>query len=104
MSFRSIFTPPEGTAPVKKAAPAPRQAKVKPTQTNRRTNFASLYPDSAEITMLISHNPKAPGSAAAERFAGYKGAKTVGQARNNGVTYQDIANDLGRRFILVTDV
>ena len=97
MSLLKRFIPPTGTPP--KKAP-----KVKKTQTNRRTNFASIYPDNAKITMLIGHNPKAPNSGAWERFEGYKNAETVGEALENGVTYQDLAHDLGRRFILVTDV
>ena len=99
MSIISLFRPPEGTPPKKeRKAPA-----VKRTQTNRRTNFASLYPDSARVTMLISHNPKQPNSGAWTRCEGYKNGATVKEVMEGGVTYSDLAHDLGRRFILVTD-
>lgn len=100
MSFRAIFTPPTGVAP-KKAAPT--QSVPRKPQTNRRTNFQAIYPDDAEITMMIGHNPKLPGSEAHKRFEAYWDSKTVGAVLEKGGTYKDIANDLGRRFILVTD-
>jgi len=53
--------------------------------------------------MLISHNPKQPNSGAWTRFEGYKNGATVKEVMEGGVTYSDLAHDLGRRFILVTD-
>lgn len=67
--------------------------------TTRRTNFESLYPDNTKLTLLTEENPKKKGSQAALMFEGYTGAKTVGHARRNGVSYQAIAHDLGRCYI-----
>lgn len=100
--IKSLFRPPESKTPLKVVKRVDQSA-LKKTQTHKRTNFTTLYPDSALITMMIDHNPKQANSQAWTRFEGYTGASTVGQALKNGVTYSDIANDLGRRFILVTD-
>ena len=67
----------------------------------KRSRFASVYPEDAKITLLVKENPKKQGSKARERFEGYTGAKTVGEALKNGVTYADIAYDVGRQFVKV---
>jgi len=66
-----------------------------------RSNFAKLYPEDAPLSLVATENPKRKGSKSAERFEGYTGADTVGAALANGVTYQDIAHDVGRGFIKV---
>ncbi len=66
-----------------------------------RSRFATTYPETDKITLLVTENPKKQGSKARERFEGYTGAKTVGEALKNGVTYADIAYDVGRKFIKV---
>lgn len=96
-------TPP--TQPAKtKAAKAPA-AKKEPTV--RRSKFAELYPDDAKLALLVEKNPKKEGSKSRERFEAYFSTKqhaTVGAAREAGITYQDIAYDIGRQFITVTKV
>ena len=67
--------------------------------TGRRSHFESLYPDNTPITLLVEANPKKAGTQAALMFEGYTGARNVGQARRNGVSYQAMAHDLGRRYI-----
>lgn len=66
-----------------------------------RTNFSKMYPEDAALKILVEENPKKKGSKSAARFEGYTGATTVGDALAKGVTYQDIAYDVGRAFIQV---
>lgn len=66
-----------------------------------RSNFSKLYPEDAKLELVVTENPKRKGSKSAARFEGYTGAKTVGDALANGVTYQDIVYDLGRAYIKV---
>jgi hypothetical protein len=58
--------PVEGEA-AEAAAPAPRKSKL-----------SALYPEDAEITVLVEGNPKKAGSRAAEVFGFYRTSKTVG--------------------------
>lgn len=67
----------------------------------RRSKFSSLYPEELSLKLLAKENPKKAGSKSAERFEGYNGANTVGDALRNGVKYQDIAYDISRKFIEV---
>lgn len=121
MERKAQFTPPE--APVgKKEKPAPvasvdaikpvapvadaepvakpkRKAKAKKEPSVRRSKFNELYPAEKALTVLVETNPKKKGSKSAERFEGYQGASTVGEALANGVKYADIAYDLGRQYI-----
>jgi len=85
-------TPPAGAKPKIEAAD---KSKVV------RTNFSNMYPEDAALKVLAAENPKKKGSKSAARFEGYTGAKTVGDALAKGVTYQDIAYDIGRGFIAV---
>lgn len=90
----------------KKAAPkAKAKAKAKATKEGeskgRRSKFESIYPEDAKLTLVQKENPKKAGSAAAERYEAYKGAKKVRDALQQGATYQDIAYDVGRGFIAV---
>jgi hypothetical protein len=88
-----------------KAPKAPKDPNAAPVEKARRTSkFEALYPENAKLTVLVAENPKKEGSASRERFEGYKSAKTVGDALANGVTYQDIAYDVGRQFVQVTAV
>ena len=77
------------------------QLKEKKAPSVARTNFSKMYPEDAALSILAKENPKKKGSKSAARFEGYTGASTVGGALANGVTYQDIAYDLGRGFIKV---
>ena len=90
-------TPPTAT----KEAPAKAAKKEKKVPTVRKSKFDALYPESATLTLLVDSNPKKVGSKTHGRFEGYTGAKTVGAALANGVTYQEIAYDVGRQFISV---
>lgn len=73
--------------------------KAKPSV--RRTNFAELYPDDKAVRLVVTENPKKDGSKSRARFEGYTGAKTIGDARKAGITYQDIVYDIGHGFIAV---
>jgi hypothetical protein len=91
----------------KKAATPPAGADTK-TKTEAadkpkvvRTNFSAMYPEDAALKVLVEENPKKKGSKSAARFEGYTGAATVGDALSKGVTYQDIAYDVGRAFIQI---
>ena len=81
---------------IKEVPKAKPEAKAK-----RRSKFEELYPEGDKITLKVAENPKKPGSKSFDRFKGYTGAATVGAALQNGVTYQDIAYDVGRQFIAV---
>lgn len=76
-----------------------RKAKAKGEPTVRRSKFKEMFPDEQTITLLVTENPKKKGSQSAERFEGYTGAATVGEALAKGVKYADIAYDLGRQYI-----
>lgn len=89
-------------APNKKDSPAGDAPKASVA----RSNFKALYPEDATITLKVEANPKKAGSKSAERFEGYfaaskKGDTSVGGALAAGVTYADIAYDVGRGFITV---
>lgn len=96
-------TAPELVPPVADETPAKpkRVKKPKKEPSVRRSKFNELYPDDAAITMLAESNPKKQGSKSRERFEGYTGASTVKEALANGVTYQDIAYDVGRNFVKI---
>lgn len=99
-----IMTPPteeKAAKPVAEPkAKKPKAEKKEPTV--RRSKFADLYPLDAKITLLAESNPKKVGSKSYTRFEGYTGAADVNAALGNGVTYQDIAYDVGRKFITVS--
>ena len=80
---------------------AKKEPKPKAESTVNRTNFSKLYPEDAAVKLLVAENPKKKGSKSRERFEGYTGAKTVGDALAKGVTYQDIVYDVGHGFIQV---
>ena len=90
------------TPPTKPEKPA-KEAKEKKEPTVRRSKFAEIYPDEANITVLVEKNPKKEGSKSHARFEGHFNNKsgTVKEALANGVTYQDIAYEVGRAFIKV---
>ena len=67
----------------------------------KRSNFRKMYPLDAKVTLLVEKNPKMLGTKAWDRFQGYFGATNVAEALTGGVTYQDIAYDIGRQFIRV---
>ncbi len=90
------------TAPKTKAAEKTgEEGKEETKAPSNRTNFSKLYPENAPLKLLVDKNPKKAGSKSAERFEGYTGAETVGDALAKGVTYQDIAYDIGHGFIEV---
>ena len=95
---------PEASKAIPQAATNIKEQKVK-TEGDKpkvvRTNFSAIYPENAKLTLLTKENPKKKGSKSAKRFEGYTGATTVGDALVKGVTYQDIAYDIGRGFIKV---
>ncbi|RLC08275.1 MAG: hypothetical protein DRI24_23605 [Deltaproteobacteria bacterium] len=91
--MNNVTTPP--TKPVKAKA-----EKKEPTV--RRSKFAEIYPEDAALKVEVKENPKKKGSASNERFEGYFKSTTVGAALANGLTYQDIAYDVGRQFITVS--
>ena len=113
----SKFSPPEAEPVGKKAkkpvgatlaevkdsvgneAAVPSKPKAKKEPTVRRSKFKELFPEDQALTVLVTENPKKKGSKSAERFEGYTGAKTVGEALAAGVKYADIAYDLGRQYI-----
>lgn len=88
------------TIPGKEAKEKKPKEKKEPTV--RRSKFEVLYPGRSTIKVLVDKNPKKEGSKSRTRFDGYTGAKTVADALKNGVWYQDIAYDIGRRFIEIT--
>ena len=96
---------PEAAKQVPQAAPTKGKAKTEKTEGDKpkvvRTNFSAMYPEDAKLKVLVDENPKKKGSKSAARFEGYTGATTVGDALAKGVTYQDIAYDVGRAFIQV---
>lgn len=94
------LTPP--TAPVKtsKKAKAPKaEGEAAAPKAPRTSRLKEQYPDSAKITVLVESNPKRGKSK--ERFEGYTGSATVGEALAKGVTYADLAWDVGHGLIKV---
>jgi len=79
-----------------KAAPAPKAkaaaAKAKPPNANAAT------PAGADKIKFID-NPKRQGSAAYDRYEGYKKAKTVDEAIRKGATQGDISHDFAKGFL-----
>jgi hypothetical protein len=91
---------PDLTPPTKvKAEKAPKEAKEKKPAVPRVSNFAKLYPDDAKVTLLVEKNPKRGKSK--DRFEAYFHASTVGEARKGGVTYADLAWDVGHGLIKI---
>lgn len=88
-------------ANIKDTAGAVKKTEAAEKPKTVRTNFSNMYPEDAKLKLLVTENPKKKGSKSATRFAGYTGAATVGAALAKGVTYQDIAYDIGRGFIQV---
>lgn len=68
---------------------------------SNRSNFSTMWPKEAKVTLLVKENPKKEGSKARERFQHYFNSKTVGDYLAAGGTYQDIAYDNGRQFIKI---
>jgi len=81
-----------------KAAKTPKEPKA--PKEPRVSRFAALYPPTARISLLVKDNPKR--GASRERFEGYTGAVTVADAMAKGVTYADLAWDVGHGLISVT--
>ena len=96
-------TPPSNEKPAKpaKKTRVPKEPKEPKEPSVKRSKFELMYPGSAAITVLVDKNPKKVGSKSYERFEGYRGAATIAEALAAGVTYQDIAYDVGRQFISV---
>ena len=88
------------TPPSKPEKPTKEKAEKK-EPTVRRSKFAEIYPDDANVKLNVAENPKKEGSAARERFQYYFGGKTVADYLKAGGTYQDIAYEVGRAFIKV---
>lgn len=65
-----------------KAPKAPKvedgELKVPEEKAPRKSKLSALYPEDAEITVLVEGNPKKAGSRAAEVFEFYRTSKTVG--------------------------
>jgi ribosomal protein L21E len=80
--------------PPSKASKAPKEPKVP-----KVSRFAALYPRDAKVTVLVPSNPKR--GASKERFDGYTGSETVGAALDKGVTYADLAWDVGHGLVRV---
>jgi ribosomal protein L21E len=97
------LTPP--TAPTKapkaaKKSAAPKaEGEAAAPKAPRTSRLKEQYPDDALITVLVDSNPKRGKSK--ERFEGYTGAKTVADAIKGGVTYADLAWDVGHGLIKV---
>jgi len=79
----------------------PKEPKAKKEPNPNRSNFSKMWPEDANITLLVKENPKKEGSKAKERFQHYFTSKTVGDYLAAGGTYQDIAYDNGRMFIKI---
>ena len=92
---------PQAEKPTKAKKAKAEKVEGEAKEPSNRSNFAKLYPEDQPIKLLVDKNPKKAGSKSAARFEGYTGAKTVGDALAAGVTYQDIAYDVGRGFIQV---
>lgn len=97
------LTPP-GKAPKAPKAPngvkEPKAAKEPAAPKEPRVSrFAKLYPNEAKVTLLVKENPKR--GASKDRFDGYTGSATVGEALAKGVTYADLAWDVGHGLIKV---
>lgn len=94
------LTPPNKAAKAPKAAAAPKEPKApKAPKEPKVSRFAALYPRDAAVTVLVPANPKRGASRA--RFEGYTGSKNVGEALDKGVTYADLAWDVGHGLIKV---
>ena len=97
---------PDLTPPSKKASKEPKEPKAakepkepKAPKEPKVSRFKELYPDDAKVTVLVPANPKRGKSK--ERFEGYTGSATVGEARAKGVTYADLAWDVGHGLIKI---
>ena len=101
MNANLDLTPPNKAAKAPaKAASAPKEPKApKAPKVPKVSRFAALYPRDAAVTVLVAANPKRGASRA--RFEGYTGSKTVGEALDKGVTYADLAWDVGHGLIKV---
>lgn len=90
------------TPPTKapKAPKAPKAEKApKAPSAPKVSRFAKLYPREATVTLLVEANPKR--GASKTRFDGYTGSATIGEALDKGVTYADIAWDVGHGLVKV---
>lgn len=87
-----------GAAKEAKAPKAPKEPKA-PAEP-RVSRFAALYPPTAQVKVLVAANPKR--GASKDRFEGYTGSATVAEAMAKGVTYADLAWDVGHGLISVT--
>ena len=87
--------------PPSKGAKDKGAKEAKEPKAPRVSRFKTLYPESAKIELLVKENPKRGKSK--DRFEGYFKAKplTVGEAVKNGVTYADIAWDVGHGLIKI---
>jgi ribosomal protein L21E len=94
------LTPPTKAAKAPKVPKEPKVAKEpKAPKEPKISRFKALYPDEAPITVLVEGNPKRGKSK--ERFEGYTGSATVGEAVAKGVLRADIAWDVGHGLIKV---
>jgi hypothetical protein len=94
------LTPPTKAPKAPKAEKAPKAPKEpKAPAAPKVSRFAKLYPREAAVTVLVDKNPKRGASQL--RFEGYTGSATVGEALDKGVTYADIAWDVGHGLIKV---
>lgn len=100
-----------------KVPKAEKEAKPEAGAQTRKSKLSALYPEDAEITLLVEGNPKKQGSRAHAVFEFYKDSKTVGDffAASAGVTiknkdgeervyggdYGDITYDVGHGYIKV---
>lgn len=103
MSAEAVKAVPDLTPPGKpaKAAKEPKAAKDPAAPKEPKiSRFKELYPDDAKVKVLVEGNPKRGKSK--ERFEGYTGSATVGEAVAKGVTRADIAWDVGHGLISVT--
>ena len=77
--------------------PVPVAAVSAPSPTRSR----STYSNDARIRVLVSENPKRPGTASYDRFNLYNSSETVGQFLENGGTKGDLDWDTKKGFIVI---
>ena len=65
------------------------------------TRSRSTYSNDARIRVLVSENPKRPGTASYDRFNLYNSSETVGQFLENGGTKGDLDWDTKKGFIVI---
>jgi len=89
-----------GPSAAEKAPAAPKAAKpAGPAPHTKYNGMSKVEKDALRIKLLVTTNPKKPGSATHDRFELYKNGVLVGELKAKGVTGEDLRWDIDHNFI-----